>query len=119
MTHIPASALVIVSLSIFSGCVARSPPPSAAVEHAEQAVRRTELAFAKTMADRDFDAFVSHVSAEAVFFDGTKVEHGTAEVSAAWKPLFRGPKAPFSWMPDHVEGASVRQNWRSAPPCAW
>ncbi len=66
-------------------------------------MRRTETAFAKSMADRDFNAFVSHLSAEAVFFDGSKIRHGSEEVSAAWKPLFLDPKAPFSWAPDHVE----------------
>ena len=24
-------------------------------------------------------------------------------MSAAWRPYFRGPDAPFSWVPDHVE----------------
>ncbi len=61
------------------------------------------MAFARSMADRDFGAFVSHLSAGAVFFDGGKVQHGAAEVAAAWKPLFRDPQAPFSWAPDHVE----------------
>ena len=32
-------------------------------------VKAREIAFAKTMADRDFDAFLSFVSAEAIFFD--------------------------------------------------
>ena len=66
-------------------------------------MRRTEIAFAKSMADRDFNAFVGYLSAEAVFFDGSKIQHGSGEVSAAWKPLFQEPKAPFSWAPDDVE----------------
>jgi ketosteroid isomerase-like protein len=96
-------ALPIAALSILTGCAATVPPSGATVAGAEEAVRSTEMAFAKAMADRDFDAFVSHLSAEAVFFDGNKIEHGPQEVSAAWKPLFRGAKAPFSWAPDHVE----------------
>ncbi len=96
-------ALVIASLSIISGCATRGAPQSVSAAGVEEAVRRTEIAFAKAMADRDFDAFVSHLSVEAVFFDGSKIQHGRAEVSAAWKPLFRDPKAPFSWAPDHVE----------------
>jgi ketosteroid isomerase-like protein len=70
---------------------------------AEEAVRSTELAFAKAMADRDFDAFASHLSRDAVFFDERHIQHGAAEVAAAWKPLFSDSKAPFSWAPDRVE----------------
>jgi len=103
MTSLRAMAVVIASLSILSGCATRRPPQGAATAGAEEAVRSTEMAFAQAMADRDFDGFVSHLSADAVFFDGSKIQHGTAEVSAAWKPLFREPKAPFSWAPDHVE----------------
>jgi ketosteroid isomerase-like protein len=96
-------AIPITALSILSACATGAPPQRTAVIGAEEAVRSTELAFAKAMADRDFDAFVSHLSIDAVFFDGSNIQHGAAEVSAAWKPLFRDPKAPFSWTPDHVE----------------
>ena len=61
------------------------------------------MAFAKTMADRDFKAFVSHLSSDVVFFDDRAIEHGADEVAAGWKPLFDAPKAPFSWTPDQVE----------------
>lgn len=96
-------AFLITALSMLSACATGGPPQRAAVVGAEEAVRSTELAFAKAMADRDFDAFVSHLSVDAIFFDGSKIQHGAAEVSGAWKPLFRDPKAPFSWAPDHVE----------------
>jgi ketosteroid isomerase-like protein len=66
-------------------------------------VRAAEMAFAKALADRDFDAFVSHLSRDAIFFGERSVQHGVAEVSAAWKPLFSTPNSPFSWAPDHVE----------------
>jgi len=96
-------SLVIALISILSGCATRRPPQSAAAAGAEEAVRSTEISFAQAMADRDFDAFVSHLSAEAVFFGDGKVRHGREEVAAAWKPLFNAQKAPFSWAPDHVE----------------
>jgi ketosteroid isomerase-like protein len=96
-------ARLIVALAMLSACANGAPPRSAAVVDGATAVRNTELAFAQTMADRDFDAFVSHLSVDAVFFDGSKIERGVAEVSAAWKPLFSDPTAPFSWAPDHVE----------------
>jgi len=44
-------------------------------------VRATELAFAKAMADRNFDAFVAHLSRDAVFFDERAVLHGADEVA--------------------------------------
>jgi ketosteroid isomerase-like protein len=55
------------------------------------------------MADRDHDAFVSHLSDEAVFFGSMQVYRGKAEVAAAWKRLYEGPAAPFSWEPERVE----------------
>jgi ketosteroid isomerase-like protein len=63
----------------------------------------TERAFARTMRDRDFAAFVTYLSSEAVFFSGNTVQHGAAEVAAAWKPSFSGAHAPFTWAPDYVE----------------
>jgi ketosteroid isomerase-like protein len=96
-------ALLMGALSMVSACATGGPPRKAAVADAGEAVRSAESAFAKAMADRDFNAFVSHLSADAVFFDSHKVQHGAAEVSAAWKPLFRDPTAPFAWTPDHVE----------------
>ncbi len=69
-----------------------------------QQVRDTEVAFAKTMVDRNHAAFVSFVAAEAVFFGGANaVRRGQAAVAEAWKPFFDGPQAPFSWAPERVE----------------
>jgi ketosteroid isomerase-like protein len=65
-------------------------------------VRAREIAFAQTMADRDHDAFVNFVSEEALFVDAS-VLRGRAAVAEAWKPLFDGPEAPFSWEPERVE----------------
>lgn len=69
----------------------------------KERVRRTEEAFAKTMADRDHAAFASHLSDEAVFFGATSVTRGKDAVASAWKPFFEGPEAPFSWAPEDVE----------------
>jgi ketosteroid isomerase-like protein len=52
------------------------------------------------MAERDHDAFVSFLSPEAVFFGGDGEIRGREAIAAAWKPLFEGPDAPFSWRPD-------------------
>ena len=69
----------------------------------EEQVRKAETAFAKSMADRDHAAFASHLADDAVFFGGSDVQRGKAAVAAAWKPLFDGPQAPFSWSPAEVE----------------
>ena len=65
-------------------------------------VRAREVAFAKTMADRDHAAFTTFVADEAVFIGQTPL-HGRKAVAEGWKPLYEGKDAPFSWAPDRVE----------------
>ena len=91
----------VAAASLLSACATTQVPQniSATVEE----VRGSELAFAKTMADRDFQSFVGRLSPDAVFFDGSTVKRGRAEVAQAWKPFFAGSKAPFTWAPDQVE----------------
>lgn len=67
----------------------------------EEKVRERERAFAKTMADRDLTAFSTFVAEEAVFV-GEGPLRGREAVSAGWKRLYDGPKAPFSWQPERV-----------------
>jgi ketosteroid isomerase-like protein len=67
-----------------------------------QQVEATERAFAATMADRDFDAFTSFLSDEAIFFSGDKPLRGKQQIGEAWKPFFQEPGAPFSWAPETV-----------------
>lgn len=66
-------------------------------------VRAAEIAFAKSMADRDLKAFESHVSSEALFFGSQRVLRGREAVVEIWKNFFEGPTAPFSWAPETVE----------------
>jgi ketosteroid isomerase-like protein len=63
-------------------------------------LRATEEAFARTMADRDHRAFVSFLAEETVFFGRTGEIRGREAVAAAWRPLYEGPEAPFSWQPE-------------------
>ena len=65
-------------------------------------VRAREIAFARTMADRDLDAFGGFVSSEAIFF-GQATLRGKDAVVKAWAVYFEGPNAPFSWEPDLVQ----------------
>lgn len=66
-------------------------------------VKDTERAFAQTMADRDFEAFKSFLSAETIFFAGEKPMRGPEEVARAWAAFYDGADAPFSWAPETVE----------------
>jgi ketosteroid isomerase-like protein len=66
-------------------------------------VRKTELAFAKTMADRDHAAFASFLADEAVFMGRATTLRGKAAVAAGWKRYYEGREPPFSWEPDRVE----------------
>jgi ketosteroid isomerase-like protein len=72
------------------------------VEALAARVRAREVAFAKTMADRDHAAFATFVAEEALFM-GRAVLRGRKAVAEGWKPYFEGPRAPFSWQPDRVE----------------
>jgi len=65
-------------------------------------VSDTERAFAQTMADRDFEGFVSYLAEETVFFAGDTPLQGKQAVSDAWAPYYDGAAAPFSWKPELV-----------------
>jgi ketosteroid isomerase-like protein len=69
----------------------------------KEQVRQTEIAFAKTLADRDPAAFVKFLTADTIFLSASKISRGPAEVAERWKPYFEGAKAPFSWTPEQVE----------------
>ncbi len=72
-------------------------------ESLNQQVMRTEQAFADSMAQRDFKAFNSFLSEEAVFFSESGVLRGKQNVADAWAAYFTGETAPFSWQPEQVE----------------
>jgi ketosteroid isomerase-like protein len=93
-------ALFIASMSAL---LAAGAAETESTETLAAQVRAAETAFARSMADRDIKAFESHVAEDAVFFGGKNVSHGKDAVVAGWKPLFEGPKAPFSWEPAQVE----------------
>lgn len=100
-------ALRIAAAAAFIAVGPAWPGPAQAAEGEPNAtlagqVRAAEIAFAKTMADRDLEAFARHVAEEAVFF-GQSVLRGRAAVVAGWAALFEGLQAPFSWKPEQVE----------------
>jgi ketosteroid isomerase-like protein len=83
-------------------CFAPGPVFGQTLAEAAADVRAAEVAFATTMADRDLEAFLSHVADEAIFFSG-QVLRGADAVRKAWSPYFEGDAAPFSWEPEDVE----------------
>ena len=76
------------------------------VEKARAEVVAAERAFAKSMADRDIDAFASWLSEEAIFFTGSEPLRGKEAVLAWWSRYFTAVNPPFSWDPDQVEVTS-------------
>ena len=85
---------------VLSGC-AMTPTPD--VNALKQQVADTERAFARTMAQRDHNAFTAFLSHETVFFSGPKPLHGADQVAEWWKRYYSAAEAPFSWEPDEVE----------------
>jgi len=76
--------------------------PTLRAQSPGEGLSAVESAFAATMADRDLEAFVSFLDAEAVFFAGPTELRGSAAVKKAWAPFFEGVAAPFSWRPEAV-----------------
>lgn len=72
------------------------------VEKIETDVAKIENAFAKTMADRDFDAFQSFLDPDTVFWSDGKPLRGANAVAAGWKPLYESTDVPFSWKSEIV-----------------
>ncbi len=72
------------------------------VDSRQQQVESAEIAFAQTMADRDFEAFKTFVSKEAVFLSGKTARRGRDQVAERWKEYYQGEEAPFSWRPETV-----------------
>jgi ketosteroid isomerase-like protein len=85
----------------FMGKALASEPVTA--EKLRQQVTDTESAFAKTMAQRDFEGFVSYLAEETVFFSGTTALRGKQLVADTWKAYYEQADAPFSWQPEQVE----------------
>lgn len=76
--------------------------PQVDVVELEKQVMDVERAFAKTMAERDHDAFASFLSEEAVFLDGSTPARGKLAVAARWKGYVDESAPPFSWEPKTV-----------------
>ena len=74
-----------------------------ALQQATAQVIATERAFASTLSQRNFKGFLAFLSPDAIFFSGSSVERGPAQIAEQWAPYFQGPRAPFAWRPDDVQ----------------
>jgi ketosteroid isomerase-like protein len=92
-------AAPLIAAMLLGGCTALPPVDNATLV---RQVTDTERAFAATMARRDFAAFQTFLSEEAIFDGGREPLRGKAAVAAAWQAYFKGEQAPFSWDPDRV-----------------
>jgi ketosteroid isomerase-like protein len=92
--------MLCAALLWLSAC--STPPP---IDRAtlQRQVTDTEIAFAKTMADRDHAAFTRFLADDTVFFSGPAPLRGKEAVAAWWKRFYEKPQAPFSWKPEKVE----------------
>ena len=93
--------MVVLALVFLSSVFIGSAFAQSSAELAVQ-VREAENAFAKTMADRDLEAFASFVADDAFFF-GPKGLRGKKAVVDAWSKFYEGKTAPFSWRAETVE----------------
>ena len=92
---------LVSSCALLAGCA--NQPLTMSPELAKQQVADTERAFAKSMADRDLNAFASFLSEDTVFFSGPTPLHGKKAVVEFWAKFYSRPAAPFSWKPEEVE----------------
>jgi len=99
----PSECLMRRSLMVLFIAMSAALPASAAPPSPSDEVWAAEVAFARSMADRDLKRFAEFVSDEAIFFSGASVVTGKARVVESWSSLFKEPAAPFSWQPDQVE----------------
>ena len=67
-----------------------------------QQVRATEVAFAKTLADRDVEAFRAMIAPDVIWLADQPLR-GPDQVLTRWQKFFDAPQAPFSWTPELVE----------------
>lgn len=104
MYAMPERRLTLALLGgLFAALLAGCATPPADRAALTRQVADTERAFARTMADRDAQAFAGFLAEETVFFNAKGAVRGKAAVVADWQRFFAGPQAPFSWAPQEVE----------------
>jgi ketosteroid isomerase-like protein len=98
-----SGAILVLLAAAVAGPHGQQQQPPGDIAKLTAAVRDRERAFARTMADRNHEAFVTFLADEAVFVGQKQAFRGKAAVAEGWRRLFDGPQAPFSWEPERVE----------------
>jgi ketosteroid isomerase-like protein len=75
---------------------------AAAAEDLAAQVRATEIAFAKTLADRDVKAFRGMIAPDVIWLADQPLR-GPDQVLTRWQKFFDAAQPPFSWSPEIVE----------------
>jgi ketosteroid isomerase-like protein len=83
-------------------CAAAAPAMAVDRGKLEAEVRATETAFARTLAERDVNKFVSMIAPDVIWLADVPLR-GPEQVRANWQKFFDAPQAPFSWAPQTVE----------------
>src|SRR3954469_18714616 len=65
-------------------------------------VRSTEIAFAKTLAERDVKAFRALIAPDVIWLADQPLR-GPDQVLTRWQKFFDAPQPPFSWRPEIIE----------------
>src|SRR5688572_8084156 len=95
-------AAVVGVLSLLAIAPSRAADQMPEVTKLVEQLRNTEIAFARTMADRDHEAFKSFLAEETVFYGGAGELRGRQAVADVWKKFYEAKEAPFSWRPEVV-----------------
>jgi ketosteroid isomerase-like protein len=97
-----ARVLNVVAVLVFSTPAFSNGQANPSRAELTEQVRATEIAFAKTLADRDVATFTSMIAPDVIWL-AEKPLRGPAEVLSNWQKFFDAPKPPFSWAPEIVE----------------
>jgi ketosteroid isomerase-like protein len=99
-------AVMLIAASLCAGGCANK-PAKLDLDALRQEATIAEIAFAKSMADRDLEAFSRFIADDAIFLNDNKPLRGKAAVIAHWQRFFKSEKAPFSWRPDLVDVSAM------------
>jgi ketosteroid isomerase-like protein len=99
-----------------ASCASHAPRVAIDLKTINAEVAAAETAFAKTMADRNFEAFMTHIADDAVFINGAAPLRGKNAIGEFWKRFFAAKDAPFAWKPEIVETLATGELAYSSGP---
>ena len=91
-----------VICALLLGAIAGVSPAAESLSELAAQVRATEIAFAKTLADRDVKKFAAMIAPDVIWLAPEPLR-GPDAVVANWRRFFEGARPPFSWTPELVE----------------